>query len=109
MLICAFCGVEPCCVTCRLSSFTDSTRREMGEGKQVVGALKPVRNGKLASEPVWPSGKAWLVSGGTSVRIRFGSPFSSKVVVCVSCYFFPHNYETLKWLSSLPTLMHKSF
>ena len=28
-------------------------------------------------EPVWPSGKA-LVSRGTSVRFRFGSPFSSK-------------------------------
>ena len=38
------------------------------------------------SEPVWPSGKALgLVSGGTSVRIRFGSPFSSKVVVCGHC------------------------
>ena len=32
------------------------------------------------SEPVWPSGKALirLVSGRTSVRYRFGSPFSSK-------------------------------
>ena len=58
MLICAFCGVEPCCVTCQLSSFIDSTRQEMVERKQVVGALKPVRNGKLASEPVWLSGKA---------------------------------------------------
>ena len=28
-------------------------------------------------EPVWPSGKA--------VPIRFGSPFSSKVVVCGHC------------------------
>ena len=27
----------------------------------------------------------------------------------VSCDFVPHNYETLKWLSSLPTLMQKSF
>ena len=44
------------------------------------------------SELVWPSGKA------------LGSHFSSKVVVCV-----PHNYETLKWLSSQPTFMHKSF
>ena len=26
-----------------------------------------------------------LVSRGTSVRIRFGSPFSSKVVVCGHC------------------------
>ena len=48
---------------------------------------------------------------GTSVRIRFGSPFSSKVVVCG--YFLVTLSltinETLKWLSSLPTLMQKSF
>ena len=33
-----------------------------------------------ACEPVWPSGKALLrlVSGRTSVRYRFGAPFSSK-------------------------------
>ena len=32
-----------------------------------------------SSEPVWPSGKGVrLVSGRTSVRYRFGSPFSSK-------------------------------
>ena len=31
------------------------------------------------SEPVWPNGKALgLVSGRTSVRYRFGSPFSSQ-------------------------------
>ena len=45
-------------------------------------------------EPVWPSGKALrLVSRGTSVRIHFGSPFSSKVVVSgtLSCDFVPHN------------------
>ena len=42
----------------------------------------------IISEPVWPSGKALirLVSGRTSVRYRFGSPFSSKnVVVCGHC------------------------
>ena len=27
----------------------------------------------------------------------------------LSCHFVPHSYETLKWLSSLPTLMQKSF
>ena len=27
----------------------------------------------------------------------------------MSCDFVPHNYETLKWLSSLPTLMQESF
>ena len=52
-----------------------------------------------------------LVSRGTSFRIRFGSPFSSKVVVCgprlvtLSLTI----YETLKWLSSLPILMQESF
>ena len=35
--------------------------------------------GGRVREPVW------LVSRGTSVRIRFGSPFSSKVVVCGHC------------------------
>ena len=35
-------------------------------------------------DPLWPSGKAlgWQALRGTSVRIRFGSPFSSKFVVC---------------------------
>ena len=52
-----------------------------------------------------------LVSGGTSVRIRFGSPFSSKVVVCGHCRVtlsFKIN-GTLKRLSSLPILMQESF
>ena len=52
-----------------------------------------------------------LVSRGTSVRIRFGSPFSSKVVVCGHCLVtlsLTIN-ETLKWLSTLPTLMQGSF
>ena len=41
------------------------------------------------SEPVWPSVKA--LGRGTSVRFRFGSPLSSKVVVCghLSCDFVP--------------------
>ena len=46
-----------------------------------------------------------LVSRRTSVRICFGSP--SKVVVCGHCLVtlsLTVN-ETLKWLSSLPTLM----
>ena len=38
-------------------------------------------------DPLWPSGKAlgWSALKGTSVRIHFGSPFSSKVVVCGHC------------------------
>ena len=47
-----------------------------------------------------------LVSGRTSVRYHFGSPFSSKVVVCghgLVTLSLTIN-ETLKWLSSLPIL-----
>ena len=51
--------------------------------------------------------KARLVSRGTSVRIRFGSPFPSKVVVsgphCLVTLSLTVN-ETLKWLASLPIL-----
>ena len=51
-----------------------------------------------------------LVSRGTSLWICFGSPFTSKGVVCgQSCDFVPHNYETLKWLSLLPILIQESF
>ena len=52
-----------------------------------------------------------LVSRVTSVRIRFGSPFSSKVVVCGQCLVtlsLTIN-ETLKWLSLLLILMQESF
>ena len=51
-------------------------------------------------EPVW-----------ASVRIRFGSLFSSKVVVRGHCLVTLSLtiYETLKWLSSLPILMQESF
>ena len=54
----------------------------------------------------WPSGKAlvMLVSRGTSVRIRFRSPCG---LWTLSCDFVSHNYETLKWLSSLPILMQE--
>ena len=61
----------------------------------------------LIRELVWPSGMAL----GTSVPIRFGSPFSSKVVVCGHCLVtlsLTIN-GTLKWLSSLPILMQESF
>ena len=52
-----------------------------------------------------------LVSGRTSVRFRFGSPLSSKVVVCGHCLatLSLTINETLKWLSSLPILMQHSF
>ena len=57
----------------------------------------PEGGGGGTREPVWPgAGKALvrLVSRRTSVRIRFGSPFSSKTVVCAHCLvcdFVPHN------------------
>ena len=72
-------------------------------------ACLKVASDRTACEPVWPSGKA--VSGGASVRFRFSSPFSSKVVVCghglvtLSLTF----NEMLKWLSLLPILMQESF
>ena len=48
--------------------------------------LKPLQGRECFCKPVWPSGKAlgWY-SRRTSVRIRFGSPFSSKIVVCGHC------------------------
>ena len=60
------------------------------------------------TQPVWPSGK--LVSRRPAVRFRFSSPLSSKVVVCGHCLVTLSLIinETLKWLSSLPTLMQES-
>ena len=71
--------------------------------------LKVTLRQTVQREPVWPSRvrRYWLVSGRTSVRYRFGSPFSSKVVVCghgLVTLSLTIN-ETLKWLSSLPILM----
>ena len=65
------------------------------------------------NEPVWPSDKVLLrlVSGGTSVRIRrlrLSFLLKSCGLWTLSCDFVPHNYETLKWLSSLPILMQES-
>ena len=44
--------------------------------------------------------------GSNPFRLSF--LFKSCGLWTLSCGFVPHNYETLKWLSSLPTLMHKS-
>ena len=52
------------------------------------------------------------VSGRTSVRYRFGSPFSSNVVVCGHCpvtLSLTINETLTEWLSSLPILMQESF
>ena len=50
-------------------------------------AVQKEEQGTEVGEPVWPSGKALvrLDRRRTSVRICFGSPFSSKVVVCGHC------------------------
>ena len=54
--------------------------------------------GKEKCEPVWPS-------RGISVRIRFDSLFSPKVVFCGHCLatLSLTINETLKWLSSFPS------
>ena len=51
--------------------------------------------------------RRWAGKRKDSVRYRFGSPFSSKVVVCGHCLVTLSltTNETLKWLSSLPILM----
>ena len=46
------------------------------------GVWLPIWRG---SEPVWPTGEAVGWYRGASVRIRFCSPFSSKVVICGHC------------------------
>ena len=81
--------------------------------KRKVKKNKLKRGGpSSAGEPAWPSGKALrLVSRRTSVRsasaLRFGSPFSSEVVVYghLSRDFALTMNEALKWLTQLPTLM----
>ena len=53
-----------------------------------------------------------LVSRGSSVRIRFSSPFSSKAVISglISLVTLSLTInKTLEWLSSLPILMQESF
>ena len=77
----------------------------MWEGWSQVELEQRTKSAEMTGEPVWPSGKA--VSRVTSVRIRFGSAFSSKVVVCGHCLVtlsLTIN-ETLKWLALLPVLM----
>ena len=51
------------------------------------------------------------LAGLAMVRNRFGSPFSSNIVVCGPCFMTLSLTfsETLKWLSSLPVSMQGSF
>ena len=83
--------------------------------RPVSGTLVSQRSGAVWKWrwPPWaPVPNKPMVSGRTSVRHRFGSPFSSKRLWFVDtvlwlCPSLPT--ETLKWLSSLPILMQKSF
>ena len=73
---------------------------------------KPFEQDSKPGEPVWPRSRRYrLLSEGTSVRILFGSPISSKVVVCIDARVILSLTvnETLKRLSSLPILMQESF
>ena len=60
----------------------------------------------ILREPVWPSGKQKDL-GSNLLLLSF--LFKSCGLWTLSCDFVPHNYETLKWFSSLPTVMQKSF
>ena len=57
-------------------------------------------------EPVWPSCKE---RGLGSNQLRLSFLFKSCGLWTLSCDFVLHNYETLKWLLSLPILMQESF
>ena len=73
--------------------------------------LRPLRYGNSAGRLACCV-SVRLVSGRTSVRYRFGSPFSSTVTrlwfVDTVLWLCP-SLPTLKWLSSLPILMQESF
>ena len=87
------------------------SRLDNSKLKALVYDILPLRRKVLESDA---SGSRFglavrgrLVSGRTSVRYRFGSPFSSKVMVCghgLVTLSLTIN-ETSNWLSSLPILM----
>ena len=60
-------------------------------------------------ELVWPGGKAGKQEGPRFESASALFLFESCGLWTLSCDFVPHSYETVKWLSSLPTLMQKSF
>ena len=77
-----------------------------GGGVTPTPPQNPALDGHILGTGI-EAGCGRLVSGRTSVQYRFGSPFSSKVVVCghgLVTLSLTIN-ETLKWLSSLPILM----
>ena len=81
---------------------------------RIFDPLQPV-NGHIfvtyvsACEPVWPSGKAGKQGDLGSNPLRLSCHLKSCGLWTLSSDFVPHSYETLKWLSSLTTLMQKSF
>ena len=82
---------------------TETNEKEQTQGRKVKSQREEEE--ELKKETSLNRNKA-----RTSVRIRFGSPFSSKVkslhclmTLCLTIH------ETLKWLSSLPILMQESY
>ena len=59
-------------------------------------------------EPVWPSGTGKQKDFGSN-PLRLSFLFKCCGLWTLSCDFVPHNYEILKWLSSLPIVMQESF
>ena len=83
-------------------------------GRKVICLLIYRKSQLLLSEPVWPSGKALGkrkdLGGSGDTALVLLSVSSKRLWSSVDyTVFVLHNYETLKWLSSLPTLMQKSF
>ena len=69
----------------------------MGATHSVVLPLPAPSAAFIAPAPDYEVSRFGLaVSRGTSVRIRFGSPFSSKVVVCGHCLV--RSVDTVLWL-----------
>ena len=62
---------------------------------------------RLCCQPVWPSGKAldWLTEGPRFDPLRLFFLFKHCGLWTLSCDFARTIYETLKWLTQLPTLM----
>ena len=67
------------------------------------------------TQPSWLAGRyksIIYVNRGVGIDTESDSVPSSNQCCglwTLSCDFVPHNYETLKWLSSLPILMQESF
>ena len=92
------------------------TTQEAGKKKKQLGRSpmdrerekreREVRN--LRKERIYGNGRE-LVNGWAREKYKGWSFVFLWTLSCKLCNFVPHNYETLKWLSSLPTLMQKSF